>query len=335
MKKSNAPRGIVVAAVTAAVALTASACSSGGSDGGSAEKKDIEVVVISGPLNDPFFSAMSAGAEQAGKDLGIKVDYTAPKDLNNLGPDLSRLGDSALASKPDAVVASEFLADAQDAGLKEIADSGIPVAYVNAGPNWEKLGGFTYIGEDPALFGQRAGEQLAKDGAKNVLCVNHVPGNPTLEQRCEGVTEALDEAGGETTVLTIPADQSTNPTSVTNAISGALRSDDAIDGVLTLGSGVAENAVRAIESADSDAILGTGDLSKNVLKFIKDGSISFAVDQQPYLQGYYAVLAASQKVELGLQPVGQIKTAPLFVTKDTVDQVITLNDNNNGVRGAA
>lgn len=335
MKKWNPSRGIALVATAAAITLTASACSGGGSGEGDAKKKDIEVVVISGPLNDPFFSAMSAGAEQAGKDLGIKVNYTAPKDLSNLGPDLSRLGDAALASKPDAVVASEFLTDAQDPGLKKIADAGIPVAYINAGPNWEKLGGFTYVGEDPTLFGERAGEKLAEDGARNVLCVNHVPGNPTLEQRCTGVTDALKTAGGKAKVLTIPADQSTNPTSVTNAIAGALRSDDSIDGVLTLGSGIAENAKRAIESADSDAILGTGDLSKNVLKFIKDGSISFAIDQQPYLQGYYGVLAAAQKVELGLQPVGQIRTAPLFVTKDTVDQVIELNDNNNGVRGAA
>lgn len=324
-----------VAAASGLVLLASLSACSGSSSGGEAKKTDLKVVVVSGPLSDPFFSAMKAGTEQAGEDIGVKVEYTAPTDLKNLGPDLARLEDAALAGKPDAVVGSEFFPEAQDPGFKKIVAAGIPLSFVNAAPNWEKIGGFTYVGEDPKLFGSAAGERLAKAGAKKILCVNHAPGNPTLEVRCEGLKTGAEQAGSTSKVLNIPVDQSTNPTAVTNAISGALRSDQSIDGVLTLGSGVAENAVRAIESSNSEAILGTGDLSKNVLNFVKEGKIEFAIDQQPYLQGYYAVLAAAQKVRLGLQPIGQVRSAPLFITKDDVDAVIKLNADNDGVRGAA
>jgi simple sugar transport system substrate-binding protein len=320
------------------LAATMTGCNHGATaDAGAAgaTKKDIKVIVISGPLTDPFFSAMKKGTEDAGKDLGVRVEYTSPKDLSNLGPDMARLGDAALAAKPNAVVASEFLPDAQDKALKSIVDAGIPVTFMNSGPNWQTLGGLTFVGENPSTVGEQAGEKLASGGAKKVLCVNHVPGNPTLEARCNGLDKAIKAAGGDTKVLNIPADQSTNPTAVTTAISGALRSDSSIDAVFTLGSGVAENAVKAVDSAGSKAVIGTTDLSKNVLDQIKAGRIAFAGDQQPYLQGYYAVLASVQKIQYGLQPIGQIGTAPLFVTKDNVADVIKSNDTNNGIRGAA
>lgn len=323
------------AAVSLVALATTAGCSGSGPDDTDAKNKDLKIIIVSGPLTDPFFSAMKAGAEQAAEDLGVNVNYTAPTDMKNLGPDLSRLEDAALSAKPDAVVGSNFFPDVQGPGFKKIADAGIPLAFINSAPDWEQIGGFSYVGEDPVLFGRAAGERFVEAGAKKILCVNHTPGNPTLESRCQGLQEGAQAAGGSSTVLNIPADQSNNPTAVTNAISGALRSNKDVDAVLTLGSGVAENAVKAIKSADSEAVLGTGDLSKNVLNFVKTGQIAFAIDQQPYLQGYYGVLAAVQKVRLGIQPVGQVRSAPLFVTKQDVDQVIQFNTDNAGVRGAS
>ena len=117
MNQSRRRQVAVIAAAVSIVAGTA-ACSS---DGGSSSKagsvgKDFKVTVVSGPLTDPFFSAIKSGAEAAGKDLGISVSYTAPKDLSNPVADLSRLQTAALAGKPDAIVISEFLPE-QDPGI--------------------------------------------------------------------------------------------------------------------------------------------------------------------------------------------------------------------------
>lgn len=336
MKTTKPLKRFALASMPAVILISALAgCSSGDSTPEEDSTSDVKIVVVSGPLSDPFFGAMKAGTEQAGKDLGVTVQYTAPADMKNLGPDLARLTDAASAASPSAVVISEFIPDAQDSGIEKLVAADIPVVFMNAGPNWESLGGTTYIGEDPTIFGYEAGVKLADAGATRVMCVNHVPGNPTMDSRCAGLESALTSSGGSASILNIPADQSTNPTAITTAISGALRSDPTIDAVLTLGSGVAENAVKAIESADSSAIIGTGDLSKNVLDMIKSGEIAFAIDQQPYLQGYYSVLAAAQTISLGLHPVGQVVTAPLFITKENVEQTIVINDKNNGIRGAS
>jgi len=56
---------------------------------------------------------------------------------------------------------------------------------------------------------------------------------------------------------------------------------------------------------------------------------------QPYLDGYYALLAAYQYAKYGMLPLGQISTGPLMITKDNVDQVLKINKQYPGVRGAS
>jgi simple sugar transport system substrate-binding protein len=335
MKQSRRRQVAVVAAAISIVAGT-SACSSGGGSSSTAGSagKDFTITVVSGPLSDPFFSAIKSGTEAAAKDLGITVTYTAPKDLSNPVADITRLQTAALAGKPDAIVISEFLPE-QDPGIQKFSDAGVPTVFMNAGPNWEKLGGLNYVGEDPVVVGRGVGQRFVDAGKKNVLCVAGIPGNPVLEARCNAMDDVLKANGGKSTRITLAANQGGNPTAVGNAISGALRKDDTIDAVFTLGSALAESAARYIDAVGSRAILGTTDLSTNVLNLVKSGDIAFAADQQPYLTGYYSVLIAAQYLQAGLHPVGPIDTAPNWITKDNVDEVIKSNRGANGIRGAA
>ena len=53
----------------------------------------------------------------------------------------------------------------------------------------------------------------------------------------------------------------------------------------------------------------------------------FAVDQQPYLQGYLPVILLAEQIEHGIFPAqGElVRTGPHFVTKDTADQAMQLS----------
>lgn len=333
----NRRRTLAIASLFAASLATAACSSADGSGSGTGTGsvgKAYEITVVSGPLGDPFFSAIKSGTEAAGKDLGIKVTYTAPKDLSNPVADMVRLQTASLAGKPDAIVVSEFLPE-QDPGIQKFTDAGVPTVFMNAGPNWEKLGGLNYVGEDPVVVGTGVGQRFVDAGKKNVLCVAGIPGNPVLEARCNAMDAVMKKNGGSSTRITLAANQGGNPTAVGNAISGALRKDDTIDAVFTLGSALAESAVRSIDAVGSSAILGTTDLSTNVLSGIKSGDIAFAADQQPYLTGYYSVLIAAQYLQAGLHPIGPIDTAPNWITKDNVDEVIASNKGANGIRGAS
>jgi len=102
-----------------------------------------------------------------------------------------------------------------------------------------------------------------------------------------------------------------------------------VDGIVTLGPGAAEPAIRAVSAAGarSRITLATFDLSQEVLEAVRDGEILFAVDQQPYLQGYWPIVMLAQRARYGLLP-GQgelIPTGPNFVTRSNAAQVIRLS----------
>jgi simple sugar transport system substrate-binding protein len=181
-------------------------------------------------------------------------------------------------------------------------------------------------------MGAQAGQLEAKAGVKHGLCVNQQPENPVLGQRCAGYIAALQAAGGSGKTLSIPPSESTNPTAIQQAIAGGLSADSKIDGVFTLGTDEADAALRAIGSRPIK--VGTTDLSVNVLNEVKSGKLLFAIDQQPYLQGYYSVLVGVQNALYGVHPVGAITTGPLVVTQSNVDTVLSAQQK-YAVRGAS
>ena len=60
---------------------------------------------------------------------------------------------------------------------------------------------------------------------------------------------------------------------------------------MTLGGQLALDAVGAVSESSSKAKVATFDLSKDVVSDISAGTILFAVNQQPYVQGFLGVTA--------------------------------------------
>jgi len=321
---------------TAALAVAAALANAGGVTAvQAAEAEPLHIIGVLGPLSDPFFSTMKKGGEDAAKAEGVNFEFTAPNGFDNLAQDLARLIEVGISRKPDAMVIGNFIPDAESAGIKAAVDAGITVVVVNTGAdNWRELGAISFIGQDEVLAGAEAARMMAAAGVKHALCVNHVPGNPGTQARCKGLEEGMVAVGGKGTTFNIPYSDAGSPQQVMQAIKGTLAADSSIDGVFTLGSGIAENALQAVDSAGlGDKVkVGTTDISTNTLNAVKDGTLLFDIDQQSYIQGYYSVLIAAQKLKYGLQPIGVITTGPLVITKDNVDAV--LEAQKLGVRGA-
>ena len=97
-----------------------------------------------------------------------------------------------------------------------------------------------------------------------------------------------------------------------------------MDAVLTLNSTVGEIAA---ESTPRRVVIGTFDYSPGVLTAVGSGRIEFAVDQQPYLQGYLPVVLLAERARYGLFPAeGEvIPTGPSFITRDNAAQADRLS----------
>jgi simple sugar transport system substrate-binding protein len=307
--------GTAAAGLVATLALTG--CSDDG-DGGGGGGGDYTFAVIShASSGDKFWDVVKNGAEQAGKDLGVEVKYQGDGDPQRQ----SQLIDQAVSDKVDGLVVSMANPDALQESIKKAVDADIPVITINSGGDRSaEFGAITHIGQTESVAGEAAGKRLAEGGAKHVVCVIHEAGNVGLEERCAGAGKALQAAGATIENLQVNV---TDLADATAKMAAKLQSDKTVDGLLTLNNGVATAAVSSVQQAGSQAKIGTFDLDSDVISGISDGKISFAVDQQQYLQGYLPIsflllYKTNGNIVGGGQPV---LSGPGFVDKDNADTV--------------
>jgi len=278
-------------------------------------------VVTHGQASDPFWSVVKNGIDQAAKDQGVSVNYSAPDTFDMVK--MSQLIDAAVAKKPNGLVVSMPDYDALKGSLQKARDAGIPIITINSGSDhYKDVGAITHVGQDENFAGQAAGKKLADAGAKKVICINQEVGNAGLDARCNGAKGSLTAAGGSLDVVQVDLKDAAG---AQNTIKSKLQSDPSIDTILALGPTGAGPSLAAVKDLNGNGKikLATFDLSADVLDAITSGDMLFAVDQQQYLQGYLGVtfmaLNAKNLNEVGGgQPVA---TGPSFVEKSTAAKV--------------
>jgi simple sugar transport system substrate-binding protein len=231
---------------------------------------------------DTFWDIIRHGAIAAAAKDNITLKYSSDPDPTKQ----SALIQDAINSKVAGIAVTDPNPAAICPTIKKAVSAGIPVVMFNAGvANWQQCGGMSYFGQDESIAGEAAGKRLAAAGAKHVLCVLQATGQVQLEARCAGVQKGLGSEGTMTKVYVNGTDNSAMLSSMT----AKLTQDKTIDAVITLGAPVALVAIQSINSAHSTAKLYTFDTNAALIAKIKSGAVQWAVDQQPYLQGYESV----------------------------------------------
>ncbi|MFF5012880.1 sugar ABC transporter substrate-binding protein [Streptomyces sp. NPDC001165] len=316
-----------VVAVAAAAALTLAGCSSSsggkkaeeGGSGASAGKANtprmtVALVTHQSP-GDTFWDIVRKGAEAAAAKDNIKLIYSADPNAGNQ----ANFVQNAIDQNVDGIAITLAKPDAMK-GVVDKADAAkIPVVGLNSGlSDWKKLGLLQFFGQDETVAGEAFGKKLNEVGAKKAVCVVQEQGNVGLTQRCDGVKKTFSG-----TIETLYVNGTDMP-SVKSTITAKLKQDSAIDYVVTLGAPFALTAVQSVGDAGSKAKVATFDLNNQLTSAIKKGTIQFAVDQQPYLQGYLAIDSLWLYKNNGNYSGGgeqPVLTGPAFVDKSNVDQI--------------
>jgi simple sugar transport system substrate-binding protein len=261
---------------------------------------------------------------------------------------MARILEQASARNYAGVITSIADIDVLKKPIAQIVAKKIPLITINSGTTAqsEQLGAIMHVGQPEYDAGKAAGERAKAAGAKSFLCVNHYATNPASFERCKGFADAL---GVDYKPATL--DTGSDPTTVESKVSAYLRKNPGTSAVLTLGPNSAHPTLKAIAKLGlkGKIFMATFDLSPEISAGIKDGTVAFAIDQQPYLQGYIpvavlaimnqqntqdlakvmAALKASPKARArfdayGLAPVygaRHISSGPGFVTRDNIAKV--------------
>jgi simple sugar transport system substrate-binding protein len=286
----------------------------GGGAGKEAGDMRIDVITHAAP-GDSFWDVVKAGAEQSGDDLGVDLHYNSDPDPGGQ----STLIDNAVADDTDGLVVSMANPDGLEAAIKAAVGAGIPVVTINSGiDDWQEFGAITHVGQSETIAGEAAGEQLKAAGLKNVICIIQEAGNVALEERCRAAASTF---GGKMENLQT---DNTDLQGSQATMEAKLQADGSIDGLLALGGDMAGRAVAAVESAGSTAKIGTFDLNADVAQNVLDGKLLFAIDQQPYVQGYLGVTGIYLKVLNGNDIGGgqPVYSGPAIITQENAEAVL-------------
>ena len=311
--------------ILAVLTITVAACTGGehgattptsSAHNGTSARMTVALITHQAP-GDTFWDLVRRGAEAAAAKDNVELQYSHDPDATAQ----ANLVRAAVSAKVAGIAVTLANPVAMTPAVQTAIAAGIPVVAVNSGiADWKTLGVMEYFGQDETIAGRAAGERFTHESAQNVLCVIHEPGHVGLEARCDGLAGGF---AGKTQKLYV---NSVDKATIKPAVMAKLQQDFSIDRILTLGAPMALAALEAVAEANSYARVATFDTNAGVVDGIKNGMIEWAIDQQPFLQGYLAVdslwlYVTNKNVIGGGQPT---LTGPSFVDETNINSVAEL-----------
>ena len=289
---------------------------------GAAHAEGEQFVWIShGPDSDSWFNVIKNAITVTSDELGVSTEYRNPPtgDL----ADMARIVQQASAAGVDGIIVTIADYNVLSGPITDAIAKGIPVVTVNSGTVEEsqQLGALLHVGQPEYEAGLGAGERAKEAGIETFLCVNHYITNPQSVERCRGFADGLGVELGNQMI-----DSGIDPSEVLNKVKAYLTSNPDTGAILTLGPNSAEPSIRAVTDLglDGEIYFGTFDLSPAISQGIKDGTVDFAIDQQPFLQGSIPIQVLTAYVRYGVAPSNSIFTGPGFVTSENIEFVESL-----------
>ena len=280
---------------------------------------DLTYILVShAPDSDSWWNTVKNGVALAGDQMGVTVEYRNPPtgDL----ADMARIIEQAAAAQPDGIITTLADYDVLSGPIKSAVDQGVDVIIMNSGTpdQAREVGALMYVGQPEYDAGFAAGQRAAGDGVESFLCVNHYISSPSSTERCQGFADGLGIELGNQMI-----DSGQDPAEIKNRVLAYLNTNPETDAILTLGPTSADPTILALDENGmaGDIYFGTFDLGENIVTAIKDGTIQWGIDQQPFLQAYLPVVVLANYDRYGVLPGNNINSGPGFVTADALAKV--------------
>lgn len=285
-----------------------------------AQQKQYTVyMVVHGGIGDPYWKKVEDGAKAASKLYpDLKLNYIGP-DVFNFEQFMGILN-AALVAKPDGLICTITNPLAMDEILRSAIKKGLPVIAIDSQDDRaanEKIPYLSYLGENSYLAGVLgARETLKIFRPKRAVYGNHHPGAANIEARGKGFLDVMKEEGIPAEAIDITEDPVKGADILTSYIKRNIDTDCVFTGNIlhanTLVIRLEEEGMKPGINVKSC----TFDVDEQTLDFIKEGKIMFAIDEQPYLQGYLSTIFMYLHLKYKFTPPTEVPTLGVFYQKD-------------------
>lgn len=312
-----------------------------GADAGGA--KSVEVVAKG--FQHDFWKAVKLGANQAGEEFGVSVNFVGPKDESAIAEQVEQLN-NAINKKPSAICLAALDPDSVKGALDTASSSGIPVVGFDSGvPGNDSI--VANAATDNYTAGGLAAEKLYElikdkvtDPAETVRIgvVSQDATSQSIGERTAGFIDKMvsligddkvsveghdkynKSADGAKVVIEVGIPATVDDAACVTVANTILNKDDLI-AIYGSNEFAAKNMITANDSLNKigpDKVIGVGfDSGKIQLDAIRNGILSGSITQNPVQIGYQAVSLAV-KAANG-ESVSDVDTGCIWYTADNME----------------
>ena len=315
--------------IAAGVALVSAACGSSSYPTTNTKSSAIHIIaVMEGPETDTHWSQIAKGLQLAGQQLGVTTTYLGVPSSGSVDPAaFKRLLLTAMAEHPQGMLIDDDVPATYDSTIQQIVAAGIAVIFVEySQSSVAPDGALSIIWTDDIQEAAAAGQRLAASGCKVALVVTILKGEAQFaDNRTAGFTQGF---GGGTIIRTsIPLSSITDSTAIKGIVSDDLIKNPSIGCTFSSGELFTPAMVAAqqgLGARSSSITSGAIDVSPQILTEIQQKQLTFAIDPQPFSEGYLGTVALTNWLRYGQTPSLNIGTGPAFVDATNVAKVIAL-----------
>jgi simple sugar transport system substrate-binding protein len=280
---------------------------------------------------DTFFTPTINGIQDACQLLNCSYAWGG-SNSSNVGQ-MARAINTAISGNVDGI-ATSLISPLLAASVATAVRAGIPVISYSADePRTERL---AYIGQNLVLSGHAMGKKIKEliPGGGRIAVFIAVPGSANLQPRLDGIREELK---GSNLHIVAPATGAGEPQEqlITDAfISKHLAT---YQGYFGVDAGSTAGVALAVKQYNlkGKVVAGGFDLTSDTEDLLSEHTIQFAIDQQPYLQGFLATLELFlYKATDGLTGPADVDTGLKFLYPHTVKPYANTKSRYEGTAGS-
>jgi ribose transport system substrate-binding protein len=276
------------------------------------------IAVIPKGVSHSFWQTVKAGADAAGKDLNVRIDWNGPATETDVSGQINFV-ENAINRRVNGIVLAPSHGDALVPVVLQAQKEGIPVTIFDSGISTEQY--LSYVSTDNRQGGivaaRRMGERLGGKGKVAILGVKK--GSVSTDEREEGFATTIKEQFPNIQITQLLYGEASAVISLTKA-EDILTAHPDLNGFFASNESSTVGAVRALRQRNlvGNVVLVGFDSTPDLVNNVKDGAIDSLVLQNPFKMGYEGVKTVVDKLN-GKEPNRRIDTGVKLLTKENMD----------------
>ena len=285
----------------------------------SSSASNISIAVIPKGTSHVFWQSIRAGAERAGKELGVQIIWRGPIREDDRDSQVSEV-EGFVSRGVSGIVLAPLDETALVGPVSDAKRRNIPVVIFDSGLKSDDY--VSFVATDNVKGGELGGDRLAEalGGKGKVILLRYAEGHDSTAKREQGFVEAINKHSGIEVVSSnqyVGADVEGAYKRAEAILSGYKKPDGtlSIDGIFTPNESSTFATLRVLQDngwAGKVKFVGF-DSSENMVKGLKDGVLDGLVVQDQVKMGYLGVKTI----------VAHIKGQPVEKRIDTGVHVVT------------